>query len=466
MSTVLGILHWLFICLEVILLFNLMIVVHELGHFLAARWRGLVVEKFGIWFGKPIWKKTINGVEYSLGSIPAGGFVALPQMAPMEAMEGDSKLDRSQLPPISTTDKIIVAFAGPLFSIGLAFLFAFLVWGIGKPVPEGENTTVIGYVKKDSPAERAGLLPGDRILSIGGHPVNQFSKGSDSVMWRIVSSEAETFPISVERGGQMVTLQVTPEIEKSRFWERKGLRQIKIAPLDTPLVGSIYSHSPAEKAGFQKGDVITKVQGEKIYSILPVLEAIQANPEQAISFTVLRNGQEIELSALPAKPKGYEKPMLGIVWDPRMTIDHPKPLEQVVDSIEMMGNMLSALFSPQSDVSVQHMSGPVGIMHLYYRLFEMDDGWRLAIAFSVILNVNLALMNLLPMPVLDGGHITIAILEKIRGKEVPGKIIAFIQSACALVLITFMLYVTFFDAQDLKPEGKSSKPPSKIEFLP
>src|SRR5580704_5648626 len=112
------------IILEVLVIFNLMIIVHELGHFLAARWRGLVIEKFGIWFGKPIWKKRINGVEYSFGSIPVGGFVALPQMAPMEAIEGESTLTRDELPPISPLDKIIVAIAGPLFSFGLAMIFA------------------------------------------------------------------------------------------------------------------------------------------------------------------------------------------------------------------------------------------------------------------------------------------------------------------------------------------------------
>src|SRR6059058_2321946 len=106
----------LLILLEVIVLFNLLIVVHELGHFLAARWRGLVVEEFGIWFGKPLWRKKIKGVVYSLGSIPAGGFVKLPQMAPMEAIEGESETPREQLPPVSALDKIIVAFAGPLFS--------------------------------------------------------------------------------------------------------------------------------------------------------------------------------------------------------------------------------------------------------------------------------------------------------------------------------------------------------------
>ena len=127
MSSIFSILKPIGIILGVLVIFNLMIIVHELGHFLAARWRGLVIEKFGIWFGKPIWKKKINGVEYSLGSIPAGGFVALPQLAPMEVMEGKVETPRDQLPPITTLDKIIVAFAGPLFSFLLAVTFAFIV---------------------------------------------------------------------------------------------------------------------------------------------------------------------------------------------------------------------------------------------------------------------------------------------------------------------------------------------------
>src|SRR5437016_12295385 len=155
------ILKFLFIAIEVLLLFNLLIFVHELGHFLAARWRGLKIERFAIWFGKPIWKREINGVEYVLGCIPAGGYVSLPQMAPMEAIEGKSEKPREELPPISASDKIIVAFAGPLFSFGLAVLFAGLVWGVGRPVREFETTTVVGSVEKDSPAYGM-VLPGDK----------------------------------------------------------------------------------------------------------------------------------------------------------------------------------------------------------------------------------------------------------------------------------------------------------------
>src|ERR1039457_6501975 len=144
-------LKFIFIILEVLLLFNLLIGVHELGHFLAAKWRGLKIDRFAIWFGKPIWKKKIGGVEYALGWIPAGGYVALPQMATMEMIEGKSEppveqlsdvspLRRPDVPSLDTAanisplDKIIVALAGPLFSLLLAFSCAVVVWVVGKPV--------------------------------------------------------------------------------------------------------------------------------------------------------------------------------------------------------------------------------------------------------------------------------------------------------------------------------------------
>src|SRR5437764_7040416 len=197
-----SILKVIFIVLEVLLLFNLLIFVHELGHFLAARWRGLKVDRFAIWFGKPIWKTKINGVEYALGTIPAGGYVSLPQMATMEAIEGKGESAGKPLPQISALDKIIVAFAGPLFSFLLALAFAVVVMVVGRPVSEAETTTTIGYVEKDSPADKAGLRPGDRILEVDGHHVTKFGGMGDSVTWRIVRSEGETVPVKVERDGK------------------------------------------------------------------------------------------------------------------------------------------------------------------------------------------------------------------------------------------------------------------------
>ena len=160
-------LHYIFIALEVVLLFNLLIGVHELGHFLAAKWRGLRVDRFAIWFGKPIWKKKINGVEYALGWIPAGGYVALPQMATMEAIEGKPEdAATAPLPNVSPLDKIIVAFAGPLFSFALALFFAVIVWGVGKPTNGADTSTTVGWVDPSGPAGPSPALgrptPADR----------------------------------------------------------------------------------------------------------------------------------------------------------------------------------------------------------------------------------------------------------------------------------------------------------------
>src|SRR5881296_900570 len=216
-----SIFKFIFIFLEVLLLFNLLIFVHELGHFLAARWRGLKVDRFAIWFGKPIWKRKINGVEYALGSIPAGGYVSLPQMATMEAIEGKSDSSGQPLPPVSALDKIIVAFAGPLFSFLLAIAFAFVVMVVGRPVSEAETTTTIGYVEKDGPADKVGLRPGDRILAVDGKPVTKFSGMGDSVMWRIVRSEREAIAVKIERDGKMMEMYPKPSKEPTKLWERK-----------------------------------------------------------------------------------------------------------------------------------------------------------------------------------------------------------------------------------------------------
>src|SRR5215467_11088939 len=247
-------LKFIFVFVEVLLLFNLLIFVHELGHFLAARWRGLKIDRFAIWFGKPIWKTKINGVEYALGTIPAGGYVSLPQMATMEAIEGKSTSSSQPLPPISALDKTIVAFAGPLFSFLLALAFAVVVMIVGRPVSDSEKTTVIGYVAKGGPADEAGLRPGDKILKVDGKPVSKFSGMGDSVMWRIVRSEHDVIPVMVERGGQIFTAFPKPSREPTKIWERKSLRKIQIGPAYELIVAEMATNSPAKIAGLQAGD--------------------------------------------------------------------------------------------------------------------------------------------------------------------------------------------------------------------
>lgn len=471
------ILKIVFILIEVLVLFNILIFVHELGHFLAARWRGLKIDRFAIWFGKPIWKKTLNGVEYCLGSIPAGGYVALPQMAAMDTIEGKTEGKQEPLPPISVADKIIVAFAGPLFSFGLALLFAVLVWFIGRPVGETETTQVIGYVIKGSPAEAAGLLAGDKIIEVDGKPVSRFSGIGDAVTWRIVRSENETVPVTVERDGKVMTFQTKPTREKTELWERRSLRQIQILPLQTPIIARVDPNSPAALAKLRANDIVLAVNGIKLFNPGPVTDEVRKNPDQPVTLRIKRGNEQFDVSLKAVMPEGLlnhpkipadEKfPRLGIAWElgGRMAIDHPVPAAQIKASVDAMLGTLGAVLSRKSDIGLQHLSGPVGIVRIYYRLFESDQGWRLAIWFSVVLNVNLALLNLLPIPVLDGGHITLALIEGLRRRPVNVRLIQFIQTSCALLIIGYMLFVTFFDAQDWRPWKRQPKLP-EIRFKP
>jgi len=453
------ILHYIFIALEVVLIFNLIIGVHELGHFLAARWRGLKVERFAIWFGKPIWKKTVGGVEYALGTIPFGGYVLLPQMATMEAIEGKSDTPAEQLPNVAPLDKIIVAFAGPLFSFLLAFCFAVIVWQVGKPSNEVNNSTVIGWVDPSGPGWSAGLRPGDTILEVDGHPVKNFmptASLSDSVKWRIITSTGTNIAIKYLHDGKEAMAYAVPTNLPNKWYERRSLRQIFVNYAEKTVIGEIASNSPAAVAGLKPGDEIVAMDGQKVLSPYTVMFAEQSltnKPNVQVTFTVQRGNEQLEKTLLAVKPLSPPNagPSFGIVaWqaDTNVMLVHPSPLSQIETSAGQIFSTFGALFAPKGQIGVQQLGGAVMILRVYSNLFDDEDGWRRVLWFSVILNVNLALLNLLPLPVLDGGHITLSLIEAVRRRPVSPGILNRIQSGFAALLISFMIYIAFFDTGD------------------
>ncbi len=469
MSTVASIFQVILLILAVVMGFNLIIFVHELGHFLAAKWRGLQIDRFQIWFGKPIWKKTWGGVQYGLGWIPAGGFVALPQMAPMEALEGGSG-DSKPLPPITPLDKIIVAFAGPLFSMLLALLSAVVVWGVGKPA-DFLPSQVIGQVVENSPAANAGLQAGDKVLKVNGKVVNGFAGSLDSITESIILSKGKQIEFTVERPGNAQPLTLISEFktEKTKWYQRGGLRQVGIGPeIDHLGISNVVAGSPAEKVGFKANDELVSMNGQAYKTdSKAVVDAIKANGTKPIEFEIKRDGKLLKLTAAPVVPvsPAGKGPMLGLAFSEvpyqQPGIIHPGPISQVTDSLRMMWTTITSVVAPDSSIGVGHLSGPVGIGKLQYQLLQMDDGWRRILAFMVLFNVNLAVLNMMPFPVLDGGHIVLAILEKIFGGPVKAKPLEILQTACALALISLMLFVTSKDIGDSFGHGEAGE---KIVF--
>src|SRR4030095_15377232 len=311
----------------------------------------------------------------------------------------------------------------------------------------------------------------------------------DSLTWRIVRSEGETIPIKIRRGDEVKVVGARPQIPPSKFWNRKGLRQIQILPAETPMVAKVAPESPAAKAGLKPNDLLTEINGQRLYSSMGISEYARTHPEEPlvlpvqrgaetlkcpfspdgaeveavikgspaeaaglkpgdyvvgvdghpsrvaaeitdyiqkhagapITLQLERQGEKVDIQITPQLPANEKTPRIGVAWTDhdgitldaygKFTVVRPGPVEQIRAGVLTIFNTIDAIISRKSDVKLQHMGGPVMMMRVYYIMFESPEGWRMALWFSVVLNVNLALINLLPIPVLDGGHITLAFVE-------------------------------------------------------
>ncbi len=458
MNTILSTLETAWLIFLVIMFFNVMIFVHELGHFLAGKWRGAYIDRFQIWFGKPIWQKEINGVKWGLGWIPAGGFVSLPQLADMQSIEGEADIPKD-LKPLKPLDKVIIAAAGPLASLLLAYFFAVLVWVVGKPVAEMPTTT-IGYIPADSPAAEAGLLPGDTIRAIDGQPVHKWMGNMEGVRELVAMSENETIAFTIDRkmpdgSTQQLTIESGYKLPETKWWQRTAMRQVGIMPEAPAIIGNIIPGSPAEQAGLIKGQRIVKLNGTPVFSPVPVVEAAEKG---AIELTLQNtDGSEVTTCITPALPTNWQgqagaRPIMGFTWggmEDSLKTEHPGVQEQIDQSFRWMGETLAKVAAPGSSVGMQHLSGPVGIGNYLYQMLSSPDGWKLILWFAVVLNVNLAVLNILPLPIVDGGHVVLGTLEIIFRRPVGGKILEWIQTGFMFLILTFFLFVTFKDVGDM-----------------
>jgi regulator of sigma E protease len=475
------ILNWVYVIATVILMFGAAVFVHEFGHYWMARRRGMKVEAFAIGFGPKIMSWTRDGIEYSWRWIPAGGFVKLPQMMTSDALEGspttrivaEAAADQRQapqasqdptpdaaaenIPPAPPGSKILVAFMGPMMNVVFAFAIATLIYYVG--LPEPVNPPIIGYVTPNSEEAKLGIREGDRVLSVNGRSVKSWHE----VQTTAIMARTNVLPVVIERDRQQITYQLTAVLN-----ETFGLKMLNLDPRDHPVVRSIESGSPADKAGLKVDDEFLSFAGVPIYNQEQLVDLIRKRGGQETEVSIRRNEQRLALRVTPLVDPATKRGRIGVGITPSGKIIYevqrpgPPPWDQLAKVWNQTMDVLSALFhSKQTGVGAKDLSGPVGILSML--AIQVNEDFRLALSFLVLLNVNLAIINLFPFPVLDGGHILLAIIEKIRRRPLSTRVVEYTSTAFAVLLISFMLYVTFFDLKRWSVFRSMFKQSSQVE---
>jgi regulator of sigma E protease len=434
------ILHFAWLAIPVVLMFGASVFVHELGHFLVALRRRMRIEAFAIGFGPKIWGRVKNGIEYSVRWIPAGGFVKLPQMFTSDAIEGSSAYPEEPVPPASPASKILVALAGPAMNLVFAYLVAQVIYFVGLPVLV--NPSIIGKVNPDSPEGQLGIREGDRIVEFNGQPVRSW----EEVNMAVVVARSNTFTAVLDRNGvrtpYTLTAKASPEI---------GLKWLNLDPYEHPIVGAVESGMPAESAGLLKGDRFLTFDGVPVISQEHLIQLVSKREGQLSKVVVSRDQKQVALEVTPRYDPKTKRGRMGIVFAGgvyEVMKPGPTPWVQFKQVWDRTVSTLGALLhSKETGVKASDLSGPVGI--LANMAVEANTDYRRALSFLVLLNVSLAILNLLPIPVLDGGHVVMAVIEWIRRRPVSLKFVQYAYTGCAVLLISFMLYVTFFDLRRL-----------------
>jgi regulator of sigma E protease len=442
-----------------ILFFGGSIFVHELGHFLAARRRGAKVERFSIGFGPAIWKwRGKDGVEYRLSWFPLGGYVMLPQIADLGPIEGQTQADVSQLPPISYSTKVIVLLAGAAFNVLFAFALASVLWIIGSPVAEEDQTTRIGIARPTielspgksvpGPAYVAGLRGGDVITAVDGKSVASFSDIGQLIALGGGRDEKNRPQVTInyQRNGQTMP----PAIVRPELAGPEELREIGVEPALKVMVADLVAGMPAEQAGVKPGDILQAIDGKPVNYSSYVEEHLRETGGRPVTLTLLREGMPVTLEVTPRAAVDKNKgPVyrLGVALRGSITIKtvHINPWRQLSRLTLFTWRNVQSLIDPKTDVGISKTSGVIGITRIFYNAAE--EGVRALFAVAILININLAILNLLPVPILDGGQIVFETIARLRGKSLPVNFVLATRSLFMVLIMAAMIWIGYFDVR-------------------
>ncbi|MCA4790670.1 RIP metalloprotease RseP [Acinetobacter towneri] len=443
----------LFIVVAAILLLGPLIAIHEFGHYFVARKLGVKVLVYSIGFGPTIlkWTSKKSGIQYQLSALPLGGYVKMLDEREESVAEEDLPYAFNRQHPWK---RIAIVAAGPLINLIFAIL---LFWVLFLPAQEQLNTRV-GKVLADTPAATAQMQAGDKITAIDGTPVTTWEKLNFALIDRV--GETGKIQVQAERAGEIKTFSLPIQ---------NFLNDQSQSPLDvlgfTPyrpqipaIVSKLNEDGAAIRQGMQEGDQIVAIDGVKMNDWYDVVQVVQASPEKLLKVDVLRNNQVQQLEVMPQGKRdnmGNVSGVLGVQSDPgkivipedfKQTIQY-SPSEALFMAVDKTGQLSSMILNSivkmvRGLIGLDNLSGPITIAKVAGQSAEM--GWQTFISFMALMSVSLGILNLLPIPMLDGGHLVYYFIELIRGKPVSEQI-QLVGLKIGMVLLGSMMLLALFN---------------------
>ena len=436
---------------------SFLVTIHELGHFMVAKWNNVKVNTFSIGFGKKLIRYRRGETEYCISAIPFGGYVAMAGENPDNIKDGELPGERDFVGK-SVGARAAIAFAGPFINIAFAFVLLMVLYMVGVQEPS-TNELIVGFVAKDSPAAAAGIVPGDTVVEING----KATQGWDDFREQIGVSLGASVPLTVHRGGEPVTITVIPEelvipAQDSTGSEIKmGIGDIGIYPRNRVMVRlPPVAGSAAEKAGILLNDTIFEINGEHISRYEDVVRIIDGSKGEPVNITVIRDGDTLTKTLSAVYNEEHKRYMVGIqmgyVLFRETKVVRRGPVEAFTKTCATSWKMTTSIFRYfkrmfQGQVKVDAFSGPVSIVAVMGNVWM--SGFQDFLMLLALISINLGVMNLLPLAITDGGLLMFLGIEKLRGKPLSTKTQSIIQNVAAAFFISFFVFITILDFSKL-----------------
>ena len=413
-----------------LIVIGILVFVHEFGHFIMAKRAGVRVEKFSLGMGPKLFGYKKGDTEYIISALPLGGYVKMAGENPDEEPTGAP--DEFQAKTV--WQRVKIAVTGPLTNILLAFLVMPLVFMVGT---YSEGPAKVGYVEKGSPAESAGFMAGDVIEKINGRGINDWTKALSLIA---VNPDTDVH-VMINRQGEKKTLTLRPQTATELKIGISGL-----VPDMPAEVGRLKEGFPAEKAGIQVNDKIISVDGKTIYHWNQFSALVRESKGNKLTITLERDGKRMEIIVTPQEDNGRYvigvEPIMRLVFKKYGFIDSLRlGFDKTIESVDLTLITLKKLLT--FNLSIKTLGGPVMIAQMSGQ--AAAAGLSSFLSLLAMISISLGVLNLLPIPVLDGGLVLFLVIEAIRKKPLSRKVMEVSQSIGAAVLITLIAVVSYND---------------------